>query len=161
MDGGNDYHEKQSHQTQNRDRCNQDICNRLICKNVCISASILSFSASYLSILSISLNSNITTVSGSLDALLSRVGNVLEVKSQLNSQFSKLVQDHQMWIIFAQRATLSDGGCWLVHRWGGDVKILEIQKSSSYSIAANSIGTVEVSYSGSSANVIACAIRLY
>ena len=59
MDGGNDYHEKQSHQTQNRDRCNQDICNRLICKNVCISASILSFSASYLSILSISLNSNL------------------------------------------------------------------------------------------------------
>ena len=108
-----------------------------------------------------SLNSNITTFSDSLNALLSRVGNSLEVKSQISGQFSKLVQDHQMWIIFAQRATLSDGGCWLVHRWGGDVKILEIQKSSSFSIAANSIGTVEASYSGSSASILACAIRLY
>lgn len=84
-----------------------------------------------------------------------------KVKPQSNGLFGGLVQPGQMWLIFAQRVSVTASVGILVHNYNGTLYMKEIWKDSSIGIDTNNQGTVSIKHNGSNDNIYACAIRLY
>lgn len=93
--------------------------------------------------------------------LFDKMGSKLQVKFQTNGLFSGLIQTGQMWLIFAQRITVTASVGLLIHNYNSTLNAKEIWKDSSISTDFNNQGTVSIKHNGSNDNIYACAIRLY
>lgn len=65
-----------------------------------------------------------------------------------------------MWLILAQRISVSDSCVLLGNFYGSAWHLTEIQKSPSMSVQTNNQGTISVMYGGSGTGVLLTAIRL-
>ena len=97
-----------------------------------------------------------------LNSNLNRFGN-LNVKSTNNGSLPNIIQRNGFYLIVAKRWTVADAGMVCLCDWvdGSQPYIYTVQKSSTFSIATNSDGTITAMYNGYTSGVYLTVIRLY
>lgn len=67
---------------------------------------------------------------------------------------------NKIYLVGAMRWSTNVGALWIVHNYQGSVKIKPISVDSQMAIAANSLGTIEVKYNNSLANVFVGVLEI-
>jgi hypothetical protein len=67
---------------------------------------------------------------------------------------------NKIYLVGAMRWSTNVGALWVVHNYQGSVKVKPISVDSQMTIAANSLGTIEVKYNNSLANVFIGVLEL-
>lgn len=92
------------------------------------------------------------------------LGNKLDTsirKSQYSGNFVGLVTSGHCWMFTGMRVSTDGAFMYIIHNHNGTMHVKTIVQDSGFSIITNNQGTVAISYSNSTDNIMACAYQIY